>query len=272
MSETKVFKTAHDITNFTEQRYQAHFASSANWIDAHIRAFRDLKDHTTASDLNIEASRHRKMIDLAFTVRGVEGARMISEIPDTSKTRAFETVFGDGTTYFHKAVSQEGPIMLQAMINRLNRTGDVRPEFIHTQDNAGNSPLHTLARHSANLGIGTGKDFADREEMARMLIVDAGINTSLRDGVDRNGQTASEVLSKLATKNEHRKTLHQSREPWETDQYLDAIIDDAKSMQQSIARIKMSGGENPHRVQRTGTYDEGHMAEIIDLASRRGGR
>ena len=197
---------------------------------------------------------------------------MISEIPDTTETRAFETVFGDGTTYFHKAVSQEGPIMLQALVNRINRTGDVRPEFINTQDKAGNSSLHTLANHSANLGIGAGKNFADREEMARMLIVDGGINTSLRCGAGHDGKTASEILSELAAKKEYRKTLHQSREPWETDQYLNAIIEDAKSMQQSIARIKMSGGETPHRVQRTGTYGADHSAEIIDLSTRRGGR
>jgi hypothetical protein len=77
------------------------------------------------------------------------------------------------------------------------------------------------------------------------------------------------VLTDIARRYNDRKELFDSRNQWETDQHLDMIIEDAMAMHDAQAQILEKQINKGEHGRRTGTYDEGHSAQVIDLDSYR---
>ena len=255
-----VLQKPEDVSAFIEAKFDAFWKERGDWVEAKEWTFHELNSVEGATP-QIERVRHARLVDLAFTLGGRKGADMIRRIPDTSETKAFETTFGNGESFYQLAVSQGDSHLLDALVERITVVGDVDEDFINNQDKHGRTALHVLAQHSTNAGMGVKMSLHERQEAARSLIVDARIDTSVKD---EQGQSASSYLESVVERNRALINNPQAREVWENDNYLNAIVDDAASMRQAISQIKLKGALGQTQ-ERSGTIDESRSADVIDM-------
>ena len=261
----EVLQRPQDVSAFVEDRFNKYWRESSNYSQAQEWAFHDL-NNAKGGTKEIETLRHRRLVDIAFAMSGETGAQMLRRIPDTSETQAFETTYGNGITLYHMAVSQGDSHMLDAMVDRITKVGDVSEDMINCQDKDGFTPLHVLVQHSAMVGLGVKMSLHERQEALRSLIVDAKADTTLKDN---HGRTASDYLDSLIDRTRGLMRLPaEEREVWESDQFLGGIVDDAASMRQALTQIKVKGELNYTHV-REGRVDEGHNADVIDMQAFR---
>ena len=259
MSAT-VLQKPEDVSAFMEAKFDAYWKESGNWVEAKEWAFHDLNAAEGATP-QIERIRHNRLVEIAFTLGGEKGAGLIRRIPDTSDTKAFEVTYGNGESLYHLAVAQGDSNILGALVERITKVGDVSADFINHQDKGGRSALHILAQHSANVGMGVKMSLHERQVVARSLIVDAKIDTSLEDTQHRS---ATDFLEAMVNHNRYLLENPQEREVWENDNFLGAVVDDAASMRQAITQIKMKGSLGQTQL-RQGSVDRSHSADVLDM-------
>lgn len=265
----RIFRSTAEISKFAEERHGQLLAQNSRigWFEAWEETFAEL-GNAKCVDPQLEVTKYRKMINIGFTVRGERGAELLKSIESNPRSKeAFETVFGDGTTYLHKATTEEEPVMLEAIVGRMKGgKNDMATQFINTQDRDGNTALHKLCAASYNGSMGPGKPLSMRQDMARILIEQGKINTRLQN---KAGETALGVLNSGIDLCKEGKTKYASRGYHETDELFDAIIADSNAMRETLHEKLRSGPANEAERPEHALSPDAPKAEIVDLAAFR---